>query len=312
MTCDEVKERLWAYLEQETTAEETTEIEAHLVHCVACREELALQREIKQALASLPDEELPATYHAELMQKLQAENRRKPFYRRRQLGLIAAAALVLVAAGGTNGLLAMREQQNAVIEQTMFGTTQAAEDEAEDIVLSADVPEKKTAETDALDTETTKIRAEDKANLPLRAANPEQTEGVTKQTTEQTTEKTTEKITEKTTEQVIENTTENLVFSSGAQRSAAQEDSLTLLVKEKTTALEAIRAAIEKYGGTEEEITDGAIQAVISALYYSDFLAEIGTLGEVRELSQAEEDGAPHTICISVVTEASGGEVQDE
>lgn len=305
MTCDEVKERLWAYLEQETTAEETTEIEAHLAHCMACREELALQREIKQDLASLPDEELPATYHAELMQKLRAENRRKPFYRRRQLGLIAAAALVLVAAGGTNGLLAMREQQNAVIEQAMSGTTQTAEDEAEDVVLSAGAPEKETAETDALDTETTKIRAEDKADLPLRAANPEETEGVTEQATEKTTEK--------TTEQVIKNTTENLVFSSGAPRSAAQEeDSLTLLAEEKTEALEAIRAAIEKYGGTEEEITDGTIQAVIPALYYSDFLAEIGTLGEVRELSQAEEDGAPHTIRISVVTEASGGEVQDE
>lgn len=301
MTCDEVKERLWAYLEQETTAEETAEIEAHLAHCVACREELALQREIKQDLASLPDEELPATYHAELMQKLRAENRRKPFYRRRQLGLIAAAALVLVAAGGTNGLLAMREQQNAVIEQAMSGTTQTAEDGAEDVVLSAGAPEKETAETDALDTETTKIRAEDKADLPLRAANPEETEGVTEQATE------------KTTEQVIENPTENRVFSSGAPRSAAQEeDSLTLLAEEETEALEAIRAAIEKYGGTEEEITDGTIQAVIPALYYSDFLAEIGTLGEVRELSQAEEDGAPHTIRISVVTEASGGEVQDE
>ena len=189
MTCDEVKERLWAYLEQETTAEETTEIEAHLAHCMACREELALQREIKQDLASLPDEELPATYHAELMQKLRAENRRKPFYRRRQLGLIAAAALVLVAAGGTNGLLAMREQQNAVIEQAMSGTTQTAEDEAEDVVLSAGAPEKETAETDALDTETTKIRAEDKADLPLRAANPEETEGVTEQATEKTTVK---------------------------------------------------------------------------------------------------------------------------
>ena len=123
----------------------------------------------------------------------------------------------------------------------------------------------------------------------------------------------TEQATEKTTEQVIENPTENRVFSSGAPRSAAQEeDSLTLLAEEKTEALEAIRAAIEKYGGTEEEITDGTIQAVIPALYYSDFLAEIGTLGEVRELSQAEEDGAPHTIRISVVTEASGGEVQDE
>lgn len=294
MTCNEIKEQLWAYLEQETTVEETAEIEAHLTHCAACREEMELQREMKQALASLPDEELPIAYHAELMQKLRAENRRKPIYRRKQLGLIAAAALVLVAAGGTKGLLAMREQQNTVIEQVISGT---AEEETEDALLSADVPEKKTAEADTLNTETAKMQAKDESNLPHYATVPEQTEGIT----------------EKTTEQATENMIENeVVLSSGAPRSVVQEDSLTLLAEDETAALQAIRAAIEQYGGAEEGTTDGVIQAVIPALYYSDFLAEIGKLGEVQELSQAEEDGAPHTIRISVITEVSGGETQDE
>ena len=58
MNCDKVKELLWAYLENKTTAEETAEIETHLEGCAACREELAQQKEIKNALASLPDEEL--------------------------------------------------------------------------------------------------------------------------------------------------------------------------------------------------------------------------------------------------------------
>ena len=65
MNCDKVKELLWAYLENKTTAEETAEIETHLEGCAACREELAQQKEIKNALASLPDEELPEGYHTE-------------------------------------------------------------------------------------------------------------------------------------------------------------------------------------------------------------------------------------------------------
>ncbi len=59
MNCDKVKELLWAYLENKTTAEETAKIETHLEGCAACREEeLAQQKKIKNALASLPDEEL--------------------------------------------------------------------------------------------------------------------------------------------------------------------------------------------------------------------------------------------------------------
>ena len=35
MNCDKVKELLWAYLENKTTAEETAEIETHLEGCAA-------------------------------------------------------------------------------------------------------------------------------------------------------------------------------------------------------------------------------------------------------------------------------------
>ena len=105
MNCEKVKELLWAYLENKTTAEETAEIETHLEGCVACREELAQQKEIKNALASLPDEELPEGYHTELMQKLQAERKIVPFPAKKkhgwkQMSMIAAAVLVVVVAGG--------------------------------------------------------------------------------------------------------------------------------------------------------------------------------------------------------------------
>ena len=39
MNCEKVKELLWAYLENKTTAEETAEIETHLEGCVACAAE---------------------------------------------------------------------------------------------------------------------------------------------------------------------------------------------------------------------------------------------------------------------------------
>ena len=137
MNCDKVKELLWAYLENKTTAEETAEIETHLEGCAACREELAQQKEIKNALASLPDEELPEGYHTELMQKLQAERKIVPFPAKKkhgwkQMSMIAAAVLVVVVAGGTRGMLEMRQNQNEEIEQILFENTALTADTGEE------------------------------------------------------------------------------------------------------------------------------------------------------------------------------------
>ena len=73
MNCEAVREMLWAYLEKETTADEAVKIEEHLKTCADCRKELELQKEMMETLAGLPDVDLPEGYHAELMQKLQAE-----------------------------------------------------------------------------------------------------------------------------------------------------------------------------------------------------------------------------------------------
>ena len=157
MNCDKVKELLWAYLENKTTAEETAEIETHLEGCAACREELAQQKEIKNALASLPDEELPEGYHTELMQKLQAERKIVPFPAKKkhgwkQMSMIAAAVLVVVVAGGTRGMLEMRQNQNEEIEQILFENTALTADTGEEAAeqIAADsmtlqVAEKETA-----------------------------------------------------------------------------------------------------------------------------------------------------------------------
>ena len=126
MNCEAVREMLWAYLEKEITAEEAVEIEEHLKNCADCREELNFQQEMMETLSGLPDEELPDGYHAELMQKLQAEaapnvvpfpvkKKKQPVYK--QWGMIAAAVMVVVAAGGMNGMLDMRESQNAAVQE---------------------------------------------------------------------------------------------------------------------------------------------------------------------------------------------------
>ena len=150
MNCDKVKELLWAYLENKTTAEETAEIETHLEGCAACREELAQQKEIKNALARLPDEELPEAYHTEL----KAERKVVPFPAKKkhgwkQMSMIAAAVLVVVVAGGTRGMLEMRQNQNEEIEQILF----------EDTALMADTGEE-TAEQTAADSATENNAAE--------------------------------------------------------------------------------------------------------------------------------------------------------
>ncbi|MBR6542763.1 MAG: zf-HC2 domain-containing protein [Anaerotignum sp.] len=152
MNCEAVREMLWAYLEKELTAAEAVKIEEHLKNCADCREELKFQQEMMETLSGLPDEELPDGYHAELMQKLQVEaapnvvsfpvkKKKQPVYK--QWGMIAAAVMVVVAAGGMNGMLEMRESQNAAVQEMQAkdmaapanaaGETMAVYDSVEDV-----------------------------------------------------------------------------------------------------------------------------------------------------------------------------------
>lgn len=125
MRCEDYREQLWAYLEQELNEEETAKMQQHLGECADCRAEAEAQKEIMESLRSLPEEELPEGYHQELMQKLNAEaapnvvpfpvKKKQPKWR--QLSMIAAAALVVVAAGGINGMMEMRQSQNEAVYQ---------------------------------------------------------------------------------------------------------------------------------------------------------------------------------------------------
>ena len=313
MNCEKVKELLWAYLENKTTAEETAEIETHLEGCVACREELAQQKEMKNALASLPDEELPEGYHTELMQKLQAERKVVPFPAKKkhgwkQMSMIAAAVLVVVVAGGTRGMLEMRQNQNEEIEQILFENTaltadtgeEAAEQTAADSATESNAAEKSDTKEDFSEQETKKVKKPVSQKVAPKETTP-------KETTPKETAKsflpegaaTMPKAALYASEAENAMDRETLVSGTRAADSNAA-DSMTLQVAEKETALQAIRKSIEEAGGYEGSSADDVIQAVIPAANYADFLEQVGKLGEIQALFQGEADGTSHTINISV------------
>ena len=323
MNCDKVKELLWAYLENKTTAEETAEIETHLEGCAACREELAQQKEIKNALASLPDEELPEDYHTELMQKLQAERKVVPFPAKKkhgwkQMSMIAAAVLVVVVAGGTRGMLEMRQNQNEEIEQILFEDTalmadtgeEAAEQTAADSATENNAAEKSDTKEDFSEQETKKVKKPVSQKTAPKEATPKEAtpkEATPKEATPKETTKsfwsdgaaTMPKAALYASEAENAVDSETLVSDTRAMDSNAA-DSMTLQVEKKETALQAIRKSIEEAGGYEESSADDVIQAVIPVANYADFLEQVGKLGEIQAFFQGEEDGASRTISISV------------
>ena len=323
MNCDKVKELLWAYLENKTTAEETAEIETHLEGCAACREELAQQKEIKNALASLPDEELPEDYHTELMQKLQAERKVVPFPAKKkhgwkQMSMIAAAVLVVVVAGGTRGMLEMRQNQNEEIEQILFEDTalmadtgeEAAEQTAADSATENNAAGKSDTKEDFSEQETKKAKKPVSQKTAPKETTPKEAtpkEATLKETTPKETAKsfwsdgaaTMPKAALYASEAENAMDSETLVSGTRAMDSNAA-DSMTLQVEKKETALQAIRKSIEEAGGYEESSADDVIQAVIPVANYADFLEQVGKLGEIQAFFQGEEDGASRTISISV------------
>ena len=323
MNCDKVKELLWAYLENKTTAEETAKIETHLEGCAACREELAQQKEIKNALASLPDEELPEDYHTELMQKLQAERKVVPFPAKKkhgwkQMSMIAAAVLVVVVAGGTRGMLEMRQNQNEELEQILFEDTalmadtgeEAAEQTAADSATENNAVEKSDTKEDFSEQETKKAKKPVSQKTAPKETTPKEAtpkEATPKETTPKETAKsfwsdgaaTMPKAALYASEAENAMDSETLVSDTRAMDSNAA-DSMTLQVEKKETALQAIRKSIEEAGGYEESSADDVIQAVIPVANYADFLEQVGKLGEIQAFFQGEEDGASRTISISV------------
>ena len=282
MNCETVKEMLWAYLEKETTAEEAVKIEEHLKNCAACREELELQKEIMDSLQNLPDEELPDGFHAELMQKLQVEaapnvvpfpvkKKKAPIYK--QWGMIAAAVMVVVAAGGMNGMLGMRDAQNAAVQEVQKAdTVNVAEYAAEDMA----------AEEGSKDKVLMKANTADQKKMAAPAAGP-----LAASATAEDTFAVYDGVATETTEEAES-------FSMTRSVEVQMTDAVVLAVTDTMQAKTALQDLILAAGGYEEIAAgEDCMIAVIPAEEFEAFAEKMETIGSLEWTQKgSEETGA--------------------
>lgn len=77
MKCCEVENLLSAFLDGEVTAEEKEKIEAHLISCLKCQDELVALEQIKVLLGNLGTLEPPDGFHEQLMKRITYERENK-------------------------------------------------------------------------------------------------------------------------------------------------------------------------------------------------------------------------------------------
>ena len=271
MNCETVKEMLWAYLEKETTAEEAVKIEEHLKNCAVCREELELQKEIMDSLQNIPDEELPDGFHASLMQKLQVEaapnvvpfpvkKKKAPVYK--QWGMIAAAVMVVVAAGGMNGMLGMRDAQNAAVQELQkVDTVEVAEYAAEDMAAEEGNDGEMLMKAKTADHKKTAAPA---AGATVASATAEDTFAVYDDVVTETAEDTES-------------------FSMTRSVEVQMTDTVVLAVTDTMQAKTALQDLILAAGGYEETAAgEDCMIAVIPAEEFEAFTEKMGTIGSLE------------------------------
>ena len=302
MNCEAVKERLWEYLEKETTAEEAEMIEAHLATCEACRAELKVQKEIMDSLQSIPDEELPDGFHAELMQKLSVEaapnvvpfpqktaqkKKKQPMYK--QWGMIAAAVLVVVAAGGMNGMLEMRESQNAAVAEMKAADTAAVaessvEDMAAEEVGDAELQTKTTQKLKTMNAPATGAETANVASSEFAVYDMDDAAAVP----------------EVASMDAIEE--ESMKFSIGRTAEMQATDMAVLEVTDLAVATAELQKAIAEAGGFEEAAEEGSMFAVIPVENYDGFVEAVENLGtlEWTQKGTVEEGAAFRTVEIKL------------
>lgn len=270
MKCEKCRE---LRLAAERTAAEQAEMEQHLAECAACREEAAEEDAIWQALRSLPEEDLPEGYHAELMQKLQAEQKVVPFAAKKkqakwkQMSLIAAAVLLVVAAGGMNGILELRKNNMTAVAQMEMATDTTAPEETE------------TPETAQMEEATGRAAAEPKKNESEQVS-------VTAEPMQDGAESSPQTAS-------MADGIQPLAGGRGAVRIQAGER-LSLEVAELTQARAIILEELTALDGYEEE-TDAAalLYAVVpieNAARFLEKLEEIGSLERLESVPAQEQD----------------------
>lgn len=98
MVCEEYRQLLSARLDGELSPQEEKALEEHLAVCPACRADEAQLAAIQAAFKQLEDVEVPEGFAQSVMERVRAEKKAIPLYKRPQLkavaGLVACLALV--------------------------------------------------------------------------------------------------------------------------------------------------------------------------------------------------------------------------
>ncbi|MBI5379111.1 MAG: zf-HC2 domain-containing protein [Nitrospirae bacterium] len=118
MSCDEIREKLSLYLEEELPDTEREALDRHLAACAACAETLSLLREVSTGLRRMEEAEPPPRL-ARKIQEAIADNARRqrarPAWWRSWAPALAAAAVVLLTIGTVTYLDKARIQEEPII-----------------------------------------------------------------------------------------------------------------------------------------------------------------------------------------------------
>jgi len=116
MRCEDTQTRLQEYLDGALSPGQAQAVEAHLTRCAACREELALLRQVDEALAAWPVLAEPADFTVRVMAQAAMEGGRGsslelwPVFRLGWAEVAAGLAFACAVMAGLTGFLWLQPQ----------------------------------------------------------------------------------------------------------------------------------------------------------------------------------------------------------
>lgn len=100
MNCDKYENLMNQYIDGELYGDLKDDFEQHISGCQLCRKKLDALTQIVYKLNNIEEEELPDTYHSEVMNKIAVTENKKRFYNFSKAFATAACFIILISAGG--------------------------------------------------------------------------------------------------------------------------------------------------------------------------------------------------------------------
>ncbi len=322
MSCEKCRELLWEYLAQELTKEENDFVLAHLMECESCQKETEQLKIIMDSMKSLPEEELPEGYHAELMGKLAQEEkvitlfpRKKPQYKWKQFGLIAAGILLVAIFGGTQGILNMRGQNELM--QKMAAEAEQSHDSVENATTDQSVGaddnddavvqyQKVAPDTGTADKQTQKkVVAQETASQEEQ----ESVQNVQEETLEPPVSQKVEPATEESLDEVAPELKQaearGMLFAQNeSQESPQVQRQVILTVASTEGVLDQIWDLTVSLGGYEGGQTlEDSIELYVPSDKTENFMDGLSELGETRSIEETSEDTEMILFKVTLETE---------